>query len=266
MPSNKGPNSPQIFVYQDANDVAEAAASKLLGRLLQLQLGPDLQHIVLTGGTVGIQTLREAAANPAVDDVDWTRVHLWWGDERFLPAGDPDRNETQARDALITPLGVKLPAPNVHPIPPFSATAGVEKPADAARRYAAELASFSVAGADTPRFDVLLLGMGPDGHVASLFPGSAALVAAETPTVPVENSPKPPPERVSLTFPAIGAANEVWVVATGGEKAPAVAAAITGAPVVNTPAAGVRGQRATTWLIDSAAAQSLPVDAPIISR
>jgi len=190
--------------------------------------------VVLTGGTVGIDSLRAVAASPVRDAVDWSGVHLWWGDERFLPDGHADRNETQAREALIDVLGDALPAENVHPMPALSDE--VPTPEVSAALYADSLAA-----AGNPAFDVLLLGMGPDGHVASLFPGHEALGAQYATTVAVHGSPKPPPLRVSLTFDAIRRAREVWVVAAGAEKADAVASALGGASVTVTPAVGALG-------------------------
>lgn len=242
-----------VLVHPDATVLAEATAARLITRLVDLQSAAAPVHVVLTGGTVGIRTLAAVAASPARDAVDWSGVHLWWGDERFLPDGDADRNETQARDALLDALGDALPAANVHPVRPLDEAAGVVTPEDAAAAYAAELAAFAPEGADVPAFDVLMLGMGPDGHVASLFPGHEALGVTGVPTVGVHGSPKPPPLRVSLTFEAIRAAREVWVVAAGAEKAGAVASALSDAPVERTPAAGARGTDRTLWLVDAAA-------------
>jgi 6-phosphogluconolactonase len=242
-----------ILVHPSAPVLAEATAARLLTRLVDLQSAHSPVHLVLTGGTVGIATLAAVAASPARDAVDWTGVHLWWGDERFLPDGDPDRNETQARDALIDALGDALPAENVHAVPALDPAAGIATPEDSATAYAATLASFAPAGAAVPTFDVLMLGMGPDGHVASLFPGHPGVHVTGTATTGVHGSPKPPPLRVSLTFEAIRAAREVWVVAAGAEKAAAVASALSDAPVEVTPAAGALGTAATLWLVDAAA-------------
>jgi len=193
-------------------------------------------------------------------------VHLWWGDERFLPDGDPDRNETQAREALLDALVAEhgLPEGNVHPMP---GPTSVATPEDGAARYAEllrEHAGAHVAGAGgvdaagaVPAFDVLLLGMGPDGHVASLFPGHDGLSAQGT-TTGVHGSPKPPPERVSLTFDTIRSAREVWIVAAGAEKAQQAAAALAGGPVTEVPAAGAVGQARTLWLLDAQAANATP--------
>ncbi|WP_407317917.1 6-phosphogluconolactonase [Isoptericola halotolerans] len=245
-----------VVVHPDASVLAEAAAARLLTRVLDVQSVRSPVHVVLTGGTVGIKTLAAVAASPLRTAVDWSGVHLWWGDERFLPAGDPDRNETQAREALIDDLVASsgLPERHVHAVPAHGAGPGeATTPEEAAAAYADELASFAPDGRDVPPFDVLLLGMGPDGHVASLFPEHPALGASGT-VVGVHGSPKPPPERVSLTFAAIGAAREVWVVAAGAEKAAQTAAALSDGPVTQVPAVRAVGHDRTLWLLDAAAA------------
>jgi 6-phosphogluconolactonase len=239
-----------VVVHPDGQVLAEAVASRLVTALLDAQSVRRPLHVGLTGGTVGIASLAALARHPARDAVDWTGVHLWWGDERFLPAGDGERNETQAREALLDHLA-QLPAANVHPMPSADAAA---TPEESATAYAAELAAHGRGDEAVPAFDVLLLGMGPDGHVASLFPGHPGLDVHGVPTAGVHGSPKPPPERVTLTFEALAAARQVWVVAAGAEKAPAVASALGGADVHVTPAAGVAGTERTLWLVDAAAA------------
>lgn len=251
--STTTPTPRAVLVHPDARVLAEAVAARLITRIVDRQSDHSPVHVVLTGGTVGIATLAAVAASPARDAVDWTGVHLWWGDERFLPDGHADRNETQARDALITPLGDALPAENVHAVPALDAAAGIATPEESATAYAATLASFAPEGAAVPVFDVLMLGMGPDGHVASLFPGHPGVGVTGTSATGVHGSPKPPPLRVSLTFESIRAAREVWVVAAGAEKAAAVASALSDAPVEVTPAAGALGTKATLWLVDAAA-------------
>lgn len=245
-----------VVVHPDKEVLAQAVAARLLTRVLDVQSVRSPVHVVLTGGTVGIASLAAVAASPLVPAVDWSGVHLWWGDERFLPDGDLDRNETQARDALLDGLIAEhgLPEANVHPMP---GPTSVATPEEGAAAYAALLREHAGAsGAEAvavPAFDVLVLGMGPDGHVASLFPGHEGLSAPGT-TTGVHGSPKPPPERVSLTFDAIRSAREVWVVAAGAEKAERVAAALAGDPVTEVPAAGAVGRARTLWLLDAAAA------------
>ena len=249
-----------VVVHPDPATLATATAARLLVRLIDAQSVHRPVHAVLTGGGLGIRVLAEVAASPLRDVVDWSGVHLWWGDERFLPAGHPDRNETQAREALLDAL--PIPPANIHPIPAADAP-GIGSPEDAAAAYAAELAGFVVAydgtaasddaGPALPVFDVLLLGMGPDGHIASLFPGHEAVHVVDRTVVGVHGSPKPPPERVSLTYPAIEAAEEVWLVVAGADKSAAAGRALAGDPVDDVPASGARGRSRTLWLLDLAA-------------
>ena len=252
--------TPEILIHRDPEVLAQAVAARLITRLVDVQALRGAAHVVLTGGTVGIKTLAAVASSPARAAVDWSNVHLWWGDERFLPTAHPDRNETQAREALLDTLVAEglLPAANIHPMPADD-TVGIT-PEESASQYAATLASFAREGADVPEFDVLLLGMGPDGHVASLFPGHPALYEKDRSVVGVHGSPKPPPLRVSLTLPAIEAAREVWVVAGGEEKAKATHLALSGAGPVQIPAAGARGRSRSLWLLDRAAASELPAE------
>lgn len=265
-----------VVVHPDAQTLAHAAAARLLTTILDRLSVQDTVHIVLTGGTVGIKALAAVAESPLSQAVDWSAVHLWWGDERFLPDGDPERNETQARDALLDSLDGLVPA-HVHAMP-APGSDGVSTPEESAAAYSAELARFArgVGAADAsgaegtgatagtgpavlharpavPQFDVVLLGMGPDGHVASLFPGHQALDATGT-VVGVHGSPKPPPQRVSLTFEALGEAREVWLVVAGADKAAAVARALAGAPRDEVPAGAVTGTARTLWLLDATAA------------
>jgi len=254
-----------VVVHPDADLLAEAAGARLLLQIIDAQSVHQPVHVALTGGTIGIRLLSAAAQSPFRDAVDWSRVHVWWGDERFLPAGHAERNDVQARNALLD--GIPIPPENVHHVP-ASDEPGISSPEVAAERYAAELARFAGAprgdaaadrvsddaGPAVPTFDVVLLGVGPDGHVASLFPGQDTVTVTDRTVVAVHDSPKPPPERVSLTFPALEAAEEVWLVVAGADKADAVARALAGAPLEQTPAAGARGRRRTLWLLDVAAA------------
>ncbi|NIK60004.1 6-phosphogluconolactonase [Kribbella shirazensis] len=234
---------PELLIQSDADDLAYTVASRFITRIVDAQSTGGVAHVVLTGGRVAAVVYRAVAESPARVEVDWRRVEFWWGDERFLPDGDPDRNETQARDALLSHVDVD-PA-RVHPMPADTGQ-GAEA---AAVAYAEELSA-----AGSPKFDVLMLGVGPDGHVASLFPGYPQLEETDTAAVAVHDSPKPPPTRVSLTFPRLDRAREVWFVVSGEDKADAVAQALRGGDV---PAARPKGQDRTLWLIDQAAASKL---------
>jgi len=247
---------PDVVVEPDAEHLARAVAEALVARLAAAQALHGTASVVLTGGGVGTAVLEHVArlaAEPVRETVDWTAVDVWWGDERFVPAEDDERNEKGARRALLD--AVEVPAGRVHAMP--ASDAGFDGPEDAAAWYAGELAAAAPAGADLPRFDVLLLGMGPEGHVASIFPDSPA-VTDDRPVVAVRDCPKPPPTRVSLGFAAINSAEEVWLLVSGEAKAPAVADALAGAAATDLPAAGVHGRRATRWLLDRAAAGRLP--------
>ncbi|MBW8820055.1 MAG: 6-phosphogluconolactonase, partial [Streptomyces sp.] len=208
--------------------------------------------VVLTGGGLGISVLDAVRRSPARDAVDWSRVDVWWGDERFVAADSDDRNDVQARRALLDSL--PLDPARVHPMPALGAPDGDDVDA-AAQRYAEELRR--AGDGEVPAFDVLLLGMGPEGHVASIFPESPAAHDVRT-AFGVQGCPKPPPMRISLGFRSIQQAREVWVVAAGQEKADALALALSGADQVQLPAAGARGRSRTLWLLDEAAASALP--------
>lgn len=254
-------SGPQAVVHRDPEMLAAAAAARLTVRLVDVQHARRVASLVLTGGSTGIALLEQLRRAPARDAVDWSRVEIFWGDERFLERGHPDRNETQANTALLDHVPVD-PA-RVHPMPALDRQrAGGDDPERAAQEYAAELASLASPEdhGPIPRFDVCLLGVGEEGHVGSIFPGSPAVYETERSVIAVHNSPKPPPVRITLSLPAIRRASEVWLVTTGANKAAAVAMALRGAGEVAIPAAGARGQTRTMWLLDRAAASKLPRD------
>jgi 6-phosphogluconolactonase len=252
---------PEVLVHRDGPLLAKAIAARLLTALVDSVAAHGSASAVLTGGGIGTAVLAELAVAPARDAVDWRRLDIWWGDERFLPTGHPDRNETGARSALLDHVDVD-PA-RVRPMPGPDGPDG-DNPEAAAARYAAWLAAATRPEdhGPVPSFDVLMLGIGPEGHVASLFPGMPALYD-ERPVVAVRGSPKPPPTRLSLTLPSIRAAREVWILASGAEKADAVAMALSDAGPVQVPAAGARGRQRTLFLLDRDAAAKVP---PQISR
>ncbi|MFH8835779.1 6-phosphogluconolactonase [Streptomyces sp. NPDC017868] len=250
-------STPQLVVHRDKELMAEAAAARLITRIVDAQAARGSASVVLTGGRNGNGLLAALGSAPARDAVDWSRLDLWWGDERFLPEGDPERNVTQAREALLD--RVPLDPARVHAMPASDGPYGGDVDA-AAEAYAAELAAAAGPGdhGGVPTFDVLMLGVGPDTHVASLFPELPAVRETERTVVGVRGAPKPPPVRVSLTLPAIRAAKEVWLLAAGEDKAKAAAIALSGAGEVQAPAAGAHGRSRTLWLLDTAAASELP--------
>jgi 6-phosphogluconolactonase len=249
--------TPDIAVHANPDVLAAAVAARLTTLLVDLQAAGTTPKIVLTGGGTGIAVLEQLRASVARDAVDWGRVEFYWGDERFLPPGDPERNETQARAALLD----HVPVDEALVFPMGADTGTGPAGAEAAAEAYTELLRRSARPEDhgpVPSFDVLMLGMGGEGHTASVFPHSPAVYETERTVVAVHGCPKPPPTRVSLTLPAIRRAAEVWIMTTGEEKAAAVAMALGGAGEVAIPVAGAQGRRRTRWLIDRAAAAKLP--------
>lgn len=247
---------PHVVVYQTPHLLRAACAARLITKLVDVQTAKKSASVVLTGGGTGIAVLSELHRSPARDAIDWSRLDVYWGDERFVPADHPERNEGQAREALLN--HVPLDPARVHPMAPSDGEFG-DDPDAAAAGYAEVLneQAYREHHREMPAFDVLLLGMGGDGHTASIFPESPSVYEDEATVVPVRDSPKPPPTRVSLTLPAIRRASEVWMLTTGEEKANAVALALSGAGEVQIPAAGARGQVRTRWLLDKSAASEL---------
>jgi 6-phosphogluconolactonase len=248
---------PDVVVHATAEVLAAATAARLITRIVDIQTAAGSASLVLTGGGIGIAVLRKLAKTPALSAVDWREMDVYWGDERFLPGGHPERNETQAREALLDKVDVD-PA-RVYPMGASDGPWGNDP--DAAANAYEELLLNRRRPEDrgpAPSFDICLLGIGEEGHVASVFPGSPAVYEIERTVIGVRGSPKPPATRISLTLPAIRCAAEVWLIVSGLEKAAAVAMALRGAGEVRVPAAGASGRRRTLWLLDRSAAAKLP--------
>lgn len=203
----------------------------------------DRADVVLTGGSVGIDVLKAVRNSPLVDSIDWSKVSIWWGDERFVEAGHEDRNDAQAMDALLDSL--PLDPRNVHPFPAAHGQSLAQARDDFAEKLDREFDG-------RPHFDVLLNGIGPDGHVASLFPGLPHGNPGEF-VVAVDDSPKPPSMRLSLTFAALNAGEQVWIVAAGSDKADAIHALMNGGDASSVPAVLLEGTRETRVYVDSLA-------------
>lgn len=228
-----------VDIFADAEALAGVIARRLEQHLQALQADGRTPRVLLTGGTIANSAYRQLAA----DALDWTKVEFWFGDERYVPATLPDRNDGQARAAFLDRVG----ATRVHTVADNDCSLSA---AEAAALYAASLPS--------EPFDLALFGVGPDGHIASLFPGFDQLAVTDTATAAVFNSPKPPPIRVTLTFPALTNSTDVWFLVSGADKADAVARSL--APegsVGETPARGVSGRNHTLWLLDQPAATKL---------
>lgn len=241
---------PRVEVHADAADLATTVAGAFLRMVTVQQAAGEVPQVALTGGTIADRIHHEIARLAPDSEVDWSRIDVYWGDERFVAPDSEERNAVQAHRALLDPLGVD-PA-RVHEVPSTSDVSSVE---EAATAYAA-----TVRATGSRRFHLVMLGVGPDGHVASLFPGHPQVDATEAIAVPVTDSPKPPPERVSLTLEALNRADEVWFVVSGADKAEAVGRALAPTPpdVHEIPAAGVRGAVETIWFLDRDSASQVP--------
>ncbi|MFD6073211.1 6-phosphogluconolactonase [Amycolatopsis lurida] len=238
----------EVVVYENPELLAAAAAARLVTRIVDVQAAKGSASVVLTGGGTGIAILRELRDSSARDAIDWSRLDVYWGDERFVPADSDDRNEKQAREALLD--HVPLDPKRVHAMAPSDGEFGDDVD-NAAAAYADVLAANDAA------FDIMLLGLGGEGHTASIFPDSPAVHEKERSVVAVRDCPKPPPTRISLTLPAIRRAQDIWLVTGGDAKADAVAQALAGAGEVEIPVAGARGSRRTLWLLDRGSASKL---------
>lgn len=247
------PTTTVVQIYPDADELVAATGDRLADAIEAAVADRGRALIVLTGGGNGIALLHRLGEHAG--RIDWTRVHLFFGDDRFVPEDDADRNAKQARDALLG--RIDIPADNVHAMPASDGPAGDDLDA-AALAYQQVLAANAAPGQPAPDFDVHLLGMGGEGHINSLFPDTDAVRETTRLVVGVPDSPKPPPRRITLTLPAVRRSRQVWLVVAGEAKAEAVAAAIGGADPVEVPAAGAVGREQTVWLLDTAAASHLP--------
>ena len=230
---------PIVNRFKDGASVAQAVAEDLFAFVKDGLADGKTLNLALTGGTVGIASLAASKAYP-YNELPLERLHIWWGDERFVASDSDDRNALQARKAWLDALN--LPKANIHEFP--STDSGMTAPAGAK----AFENDFSTRGIS---FDLMLMGMGPDGHIASIFPGltsfdGAGLVFAEL------DSPKPPKERLSFNYEVINSASQIWFTVAGADKAEAVNSVFSETPE-QLPAARVQGKEKTVWYVDQTA-------------
>lgn len=241
----------ELKVLTGSAELASAVADRFLQRLVAAQARGEEPHVALTGGTIAVEVHRAIAMHAPLHDVDWSRVGFWWGDERFVDPDSDGRNARAARADLLDVVG----ASRVFEVP---STADVRDVSAAAASYSGTLRAEG-----SGEFDLVMLGIGPDGHVASLFPGYPQLDVDDEIAVPVTDSPKPPPERVSLTYPALNRARAVWFLVSGDAKAEAVRQALADdGDLHDTPARGIdptpaSGPGETVWFLDLPAASKL---------
>lgn len=226
--------APARHEYADVASLVGDVASRVIELLEDLQATGIVPHVTLTGGTVADEIHREIGRIGPTSGVDWGAVEFWFSDERYLAADSPDRNAGQARSAFLDAVGAR----RVHAMP--AADGGLTL-ADAAASYAEE-----VRASDTHSFHLTMLGMGPDGHVASIFPGHPA-GEVDAIAVPVTDSPKPPPERISLSTEALCHSERVWFVISGDDKRAIAERVWQGDREL--PAARVSGETETVWFL-----------------
>lgn len=248
-------NEKRVVISTDATTLAISVGQRFVKVIAAATAQGETVHVALTGGTIGTRVLEVIGLHPERSAIDWSRVHFWWGDERFVPVDHPERNERAARAALLRHIDV--PEANVHAVAASDAGVSLD---EAAAAYAAELAAFGTADQAWPSFEVCFLGVGSDGHIASLFPDRPEIQVRDAAVVPVRHSPKPPPERVSLTRPVINASQRVWMVVSGSDKASALGLALAGASYATVPVAGAKGRRRTRFYVDRAAAIDVPAE------
>ena len=233
----------QVVRYADAAELAERTAARLLATLIEQQVGEHVVQVCLTGGRIAHEVYARLGEIVTDSDLDPSRLELWWGDERFVPTDDPERNAGPTL-ALLAGNFALDPA-RTHPMP--SADGVIDAGASAAT-YAKELGE--------TQFDLCLLGLGPDGHVASIFPNHPSSEPTTQPVIGVSEAPKAPAERISLTIPTLNASRQVWFLVSGAEKSNALARSLAGD--TSLPAARVAGRERTLWLVDQPAATELP--------
>lgn len=243
-------------VFGSAAELAGVVAARLVETLDGARRAHGRAALALTAGSIMEQVWAALADSPAARGFDWSAVDVFWGDERFVPAGSPDRNDGPADKILFDQA--PFAAARRFSMPASDGAFGADLDA-AAAGYAATLAGARRAG-DTdavPSFDVVLLGVGPDGHCCSLFPDHPSAGEVSAPVIAVRDSPKPPPLRLSLSFDGLNTARQIWAVVSGSGKAAAVARALGGADREQVPSAGARGRDRTVWLLDADAAADL---------
>jgi 6-phosphogluconolactonase len=244
-----------VTIFKNSDHLAMHAA-ELITRAAQGAVGARGRAMVaLAGGSTPEKTYTVLTQPDRRDRIDWAHTYLFLGDERLVRADDPSSNFAMVRRTLLAP--VRLPAGHAYPIPTQLGTA-----AAAAAEYAATLAkAFGIGEAHhPPRFDLILLGLGEDGHTASLFPGATSLWVTDQWVVAAPPGGLPPPvERITLTFPVLNEAREILFLVSGENKAEALRDVLEGLPTrEKRPAVGVQPVDGTlTWLVDEAAASQL---------
>jgi 6-phosphogluconolactonase len=208
---------PELRIAEDEKNLAERAAEDIAGWIREvLDRGDKYFHLVLAGGKTPTLLYERLSQAPYDKSIPWDRVRVFWGDERFVPATDAASNVRSVSEALLR----KVPIPVDNIFEPRTDLASVE---EAASDYEKRLKYLFHT---IPRFHLVLLGLGEDGHIASLFPKSPHLTEEQKWVVPVKNAPKPPPERISITLPLVNNAEQVMFLISGQGKSEVVKSAL----------------------------------------
>jgi len=249
-----------LTICPDADALATRAATLIVDASLEAIRERGRFAIVLSGGSTPEKTYDQLARPESRDAIDWSRTYLFVGDERFVAADDPSNNFAMIRRSLIE----RVPVPPANVLPIGTAYPSV---AVSAAAYNRTLEQFFKLPAESPppRFDLVLLGLGDDGHTASLFPGKPALEVAEAWVTSSPPGVLPPPvDRITLTFPILNRARQVLFLVAGAKKANVVRRILRESPPRDEmPAAGiVPDEGRVTWLLDTGAASALPQSHP----
>ncbi len=284
---------PRIVVVRDAEALGRHGAEYVFTSIERALDERGREHVALTGGSTAITLYRAMGNSPARDHIEWRRVDLWWGDDRFVPFDHPESNVGLVERTLLgsqqlravapgrrevqgpgaprgdrssgfdeEPVGIMIPLENVHPFPIAEAQAEGSGPDGCARRYAEELtATLPLDAGGLPIFDLVLLGVGPDGHFLSCFPGSP-LVDAPAPPIcagaPAPTTATPHLPRVTISPRLTESARDVLVMSTGGSKADIIGAVLAGPRDPGRYPSQLAARQGATWMLDEAAAARLP--------
>ena len=227
----------ELLYFAGADELALRVANMWLDEIESADREGKPHCVALSGGRIAQKFFAATVEQAKLRKISFERVHFFWADERCVPPDDPENNFKLANELLFAPL--KIPASQIHRI------RGEDSPEIAAKLAKKELRRFAPGKNSQPVLDLIFLGMGKDSHVASLFPDASPEIAnCAAPFLFIKNSPKPPPKRITLSYDAIAAARQVWVLVSGAGKAAALRDSLR--PEGRTPLARVMLTRSRT--------------------